>query len=147
MILIFHLVKIMHILMKKQGCLICLPHLNLVLVGKFETWTLFLYIHIYIHTSRHGTEHCELKMFWGMRCWKCSVCFSDSPFPNSSRLGGNVLPVAFSWVFMKNSLCFPGKYSRSWFWYWLLSQAVLKSAEAFGISEKKLAHNMSFQGQ
>lgn len=145
MILIFYLIKIMLVEMKKnQGCLIPLPLLKCVF--SWEIWnTDFLYIYTYMH----GTEHCELKIFWGMRCWKFSVCFFDSPSPNSSHLGGDVLPVSFSWVswvFSKNNLYFPGKCSRSWFWYWLLSRAAPKSAEPFSINEKKRAHNMSFQG-
>lgn len=114
----------MHILMKKQGFLINppLPPPSLKSVFSWEIWNMdFLYIHT------HGTEHCELKMFWGMKCWKCSACFLDSPSP--SHLGEMSSLYPFHEFFLKN-LCFSGKSSRNWFsflWYRLLSKATLKS--------------------
>lgn len=51
MILIFYLIKIMHILMKKQGCLIPLPLLKSVF--SWEIWNMdLLYVYIYV---RHRT--------------------------------------------------------------------------------------------
>lgn len=134
MILIFYLIKIMHILMKKEGCLIPLPLLKSGF--SWEIWNMdFLYVYIYVRHRTLWTKNIlkdeVLKVF--------SLVFLIVLPQKAVILGGMsslYLLHEFSW---RTTCVFQAKCSSSWFWYWLLSRAALKSAEPFGIKEKKLA--------